>query len=264
MADDFYQRDVQAEYEEMDFDANELFDDDDVDVGESEVQEENAGFGGPDDDDDNEEDSESEGQEEEISGAEGLASVAGFKALLAKARGEGPAPGSEDTAEANGGAAARKAETQGKDSKSRKRKAENDHVSKFLAATGKEKPTKGSDSRKRIKTNEAEEAQPMAIDQAAPAPAPSAPPPIDPSVDGFQLGPDGLRVLTLAAVRCELWLNGSSMPTKRLMKVFDIKKKSPIERKQKFLEIVNELCTDQMDPVHGKMKVLKQHWSHMG
>ena len=265
MEDDFYRRDVQAEYEELDFDANEQFDDDDVDVGEKEVEGENAGFGGPDDDDDDEDESDSEAEEEEVSGAAGLATSSGFRKLLAKARGEGPAPGSEDAPEANGGTADGKSDAQGKDNKKRKRKAENDHISKFLAATGKARPAdKGTDSRKRVKTNEAEENQPMEAEASAAAPAPSAPPPIDPSQDGFQLGPDGLRVLTLAAVRCELWLNGSSMPTKRLMKVFDIKKKSPPERKRKFMEIVNELCTDQMDPVHGKVKVLKQHWSHMG
>ena len=43
MADDFYQRDVQAEYEELDYDANEQFDDDDVDVGETEMVQDGGG-----------------------------------------------------------------------------------------------------------------------------------------------------------------------------------------------------------------------------
>ena len=135
MADDFYQRDVQAEYDEMDYDANELFDDDDVDVGEAEVQMENTGYGANDDDEDDDDD-ESEEMEEEVTGAEGLASVAGFKALLAKARGEGPAPGTEDAA-ANGDAAADKSalgkrpskQSNGRDSK---RQKQNDHISKIL------------------------------------------------------------------------------------------------------------------------------------
>ena len=52
MADDFYKRDVQAEYEELDYDANEQFDDDDVDVGETEVVVDESGFADDDDDDD--------------------------------------------------------------------------------------------------------------------------------------------------------------------------------------------------------------------
>ena len=35
--EDFYQRDVAAEYEDLDFDACEQFDDDDVDLGQNEV-----------------------------------------------------------------------------------------------------------------------------------------------------------------------------------------------------------------------------------
>merc|ERR1711935_1080794 len=52
MADDFYQRDVQAEYEELDYDANEQFDDDDVDVGETDVVIGESNFSAIDDDDD--------------------------------------------------------------------------------------------------------------------------------------------------------------------------------------------------------------------
>ena len=59
MQDDFYQRDVGAEYDELDYDPNEQFDDDDVDVGAEEVlMDDGGGFAadiddsGSDDDDD--------------------------------------------------------------------------------------------------------------------------------------------------------------------------------------------------------------------
>lgn len=89
MSDDFYTRDVGAEYEELDYDVEEQFDDDDVDVGEGEVvMDENANFGAEDELDDDDDDSDDDVDDSAIGGAEGLASVAGFKALLAKARGE--------------------------------------------------------------------------------------------------------------------------------------------------------------------------------
>ena len=57
MQDDFYQRDVGAEYEDLDYDANELFDDDDVDVGETE-EIDTGGFAADEDDDLDEDDDE--------------------------------------------------------------------------------------------------------------------------------------------------------------------------------------------------------------
>eukprot|EP00986_Skeletonema_menzelii_P021094 scaffold33177_cov148-Skeletonema_menzelii.AAC.1 len=84
MEEGFYQRDVSAEYEALDYDANEQFDDDDVNIGEDEVVDDGGGFGGDFDsgddlmsDDDSDDDV-------------GIATAAGLKALLAKARGESP------------------------------------------------------------------------------------------------------------------------------------------------------------------------------
>ena len=260
MADDFYQRDVQAEYDEMDYDANEQFDDDDVDVGEADIQMENNGYGAADDDDEDDDD-ESEEVEEEVTGAEGLASVAGFKALLAKARGDGPAPGATEDAAANGDAVADKSGTgkrQAPDLKGRnaKKQKQNDHISKILAATGRKTKTNKHEE----EDQSADQANP-AVDEAA---APVVPAPMDPSVEVATVGPDGLRILTLEAVRKEIWLNHGKMGSKRLMKIFDVKKKSSAERRENFRKIVKELCTVEQDHVKGNMLVLKQHWSHMG
>ena len=83
MQDDFYQRDVGAEYEELDYDANELFDDDDVDVGETE-EIDASGFAADieDDIDDDSDDYDEDG------GAKGIATIAGLKQLMAKDKGE--------------------------------------------------------------------------------------------------------------------------------------------------------------------------------
>ena len=100
----------------------------------------------------------------------------------------------------------------------------------------------------------------------SPAAAP-LPPPAAASLDTSaepQMDADGLRILTLETVRKEIWLNHGSMETKRLMKVFDVKKKSSQERRDLFRKIVKDLCSVQHDPVKGNMLVLKQHWSHMG
>ena len=81
---------------------------------------------------------------------------------------------------------------------------------------------------------------------------------IEPTVDE-----NGLRIITLPAVRKEIWLNHGQIPMKRLMKLFDIKKKSSPDRQNKFREVVKELCTMKTDPVGGRMLVLKQHYSNM-
>jgi hypothetical protein len=78
---------MQAEYEKLDYDANEQFDDDDVDIGETEVAINTGGYGDEDDEDDEDDFGELDLDEEVVAGAAGLASVAGFKAMLEKARG---------------------------------------------------------------------------------------------------------------------------------------------------------------------------------
>lgn len=84
MEEGFYQRDVSAEYEALDYDANEQFDDDDVNIGEDEVMDDGGGFGGDyDSGDDMMSDDDSD---DDV----GIATAAGLKAMLAKARGETP------------------------------------------------------------------------------------------------------------------------------------------------------------------------------
>ena len=79
-----------------------------------------------------------------------------------------------------------------------------------------------------------------------------------------QTDANGLRIVTLEAIRKEIWLNHGSIAMKRLMKLFDIKKKSSPERQNKFREVIKELCTMKTDPIGGRMLVLKQHYSNMG
>lgn len=241
MEEDFYQRDVQAEYDELDYDANEQFDDDDVDLGESEVVVDTGGYGEDDEDDELEE---LDVEEEAVSGAEGLATVAGFKAMLAKARGEVPAqsiPG--DSSAAAGAANGDKKESLKRplspsaESGTKEEAGEDDHMAKIMAA--------------------AEKSAAAAKERAAAATASKA-------ESAIQVDENGLRIITLDAVRREIWLNHGSIPMKRLLKIFDIKKKSSDERQTKFREVVKELCKMTKDPVSGNLLVLKQHYANMG
>lgn len=248
MADDFYQRDVQAEYEELDYDANEQFDDDDVDVGETEVVVDGSGFADDDDEDDLEEDE----LDDKPSGAEGLASVAGFRLLLAKARGE-ITP--EQAAEAAEGAKLKEKqkeefERRADESKKRKRNEEDDHLTQIMAAAEK---SREEAERKKKEAEAAQEQQP-ATKQAK----------LNDDATGVQVDENGQRIITLKAVQKEIWLRHGTIPMKRLMKIFDIKKKTSVERQNKFREVVKELCTMETDPVDGRMLVLKQHYSAMG
>jgi hypothetical protein len=257
MADNFYQRDVQAEYEELDYDANEQFDDDDVDVGEADVQVETSGYGGFDDDDEDDEDEREDADEEAVAGVEGLASVAGFKLLLAKANGEVPTPAGGEEGDANGPTASNGVSSNGqRRGAGGKEETQNDHYSKIMAATGRQRSNKRGDGR------------PMDVESAGDAAAvasTSTPTPMDTSAELVnQRDADGLRVLTLEAVRREIWLHHGTMDLKRVMKIFDVRKKSSAERRESFKKIINDLCNIQKDPVKGNVLVLKQHWSHMG
>ncbi len=248
MADDFYQRDVQAEYEELDYDANEQFDDDDVDVGETEVVVDGSGFAEDDDEDDLDE----EELDDKPSGAEGLASVAGFRLLLAKARGE-ITP--EQAAEAAEGAKLKEKqkeefERRADESKKRKRNEEDDHLTQIMAAAEKSR----EEAERKKKEAETSQQQQPATKQTK----------LNDDATGVQVDENGQRIITLKAVQKEIWLRHGTIPMKRLMKIFDIKKKTAVERQNKFREVVKELCTMESDPVDGRMLVLKQHYSAMG
>lgn len=247
MEDGFFQRDVKAEYDELDYDVEEQFDDDDVDVGETEVVVDGGYVQEEDEEDDVDE--EMDGGGETVSGAEGLASVAGFKAMLAKAK-------SGETTDPNQAAEAANAATNGaeagkepgkdalkkhKNKTSKSEQAQNSHLDKLFKAA--------EDVNKKQKTPDEQKAAPKIDDKEE---------------TGAQVGPDGLRIVSLKAVRKEIWLNHGQIPMKRLMKLFDIKKKSSKERQSKFREAVKELCTMRTDPIGGRMLVLKQHYSNMG
>lgn len=236
MADDFYQRDVQAEYEELDYDANELFDDDDVDLGEGEVADVAGGYI---DDEDEEDVEDLEVEEEEVGGAAGLASVAGFKMLLAKARGEVPADGAASADGANGGEKGDDKRPSSPNGTKNKEEQEEDHIAKIMAAADKAAQA----AKEKQQKNEAIKSSP--------------------TESIVQTDEHGLRVITLEAVRREIWLNHGQIQIKRLMKIFDVKKKSAADRQTKFREVVKELCNMKKDPVGGNLLVLKQHYSNM-
>jgi hypothetical protein len=263
MADDFYTRDVGAEYDEMDYDAQEQFDDDDVDVGETEVV--GDGFGNDDDFDEDEDDDSDEDEDDDdddaLNGAEGLASTAGYKALLAKARGEvavtatdkqdesrtsSPTAGS-NAGMANNGAPnvlMKNGDERDKRSLSPKPDASSDakpidHLAKKMAAA--EKSVQAIKEKQKPK-------EPVIGSVAEPV---------------AQVDENGLRLITLDAVRREIWLNHGSIPINRLIKIFSANKKHGEARQSKFREVVKELCTMITDPLKGRILVLKQHYSHM-
>lgn len=238
MADDFYQRDVQAEYEELDYDANEQFDDDDVDVGETEVGITDAVFNEEEDDDDLEDADDGE----RLTGAEGLASAKGFEILLKKARGELT---SEQAAE-EAAKSKRQAEEADKRLADIDQDGDSDHLSKILEAAEKAKQS----AEERAADNGTADGETKKVSSI-----------MDEAV---QVDDNGQRVISLNQVRREIWLNHGRIPMKRLMKIFDVKKKSSQDRQNKFREAVRELCTMETDPVGGRTLVLKQHYSNMG
>ena len=235
MADDFYTRDVQAEYEELDYDAAEQFDDDDVDLGEADMAAHTTGFGGDGDEGDEPEDGEDadEDDEENVTGAAGLASRAVFQQMLKKARGEVvPEQPSSEVAEQQ------PRSTSPSMNETAKKDAETDHMTKIMEAAEK--------SAEKARTSK----------PAAAAPKPDA---------EVQVDENGQRIISLEAVRREIWLNHGFISTKRIYKIFDInKKKQGKQRREQLMAVIKELCNMVNDPVEGKRLVLKQHYAHMG
>jgi len=258
MADDFYQRDVQAEYEELDYDANEQFDDDDVDVGETDVVMGDSHFSGIDEDDDD--DLEDDVHGERPTGAEGLASIAGFRLMLAKARGEITPEQLAELADKN----KRQAEEEDKILAENDKKKEGgdsasgDHLAKIMEAAEKarlEAERRLAGAGAAAANNDDGLGDNAANGGANPNPIP-APVPTTMKVDE-----NGQRLVTLEAVRHEIWLTRGRISMKRLTKIFNVKKKSDQERQSKFKEVVRELCTIEKDPIGGRTLVLKQHYS---
>jgi hypothetical protein len=221
MADDFYQRDVKAEYEEMDYDPNEQFDDDDVDLGEGELNVE-GGFAG-DVDSENDFDDEDDDEEDEEKKA-GLATLKGLKDMLAKARGEtieGEKKDEDETVRPSS------------PSPTLEKKDNSDEGARQNAIS--------SSSNTSIEPNSASEGKKK---------------PVTIQFDEF-----GQRLLTLEGVRYEIFLHNKSIAMKKLMKLYNIKKKTDQERIKQFQAIIKELCIMERDPVQGNMLILKQHYS---
>lgn len=246
MADDFYQRDVGAEYEELDYDANEQFDDDDVDLGESEVVVDGGGFAEDDDDDDLDE---NELDGEAPTGAEGLASIAGFRLMLAKARGE-------VTPEQAEAAVAQAAQANANKFDADKASEPVDHLAQIIMAAEKSAQAAKQKASAAASADGTTSTEIQEKKKEAPS-LPSA------EHTGVEVDENGQRLITLAAVRREIWLHHGAMSLKRVTKIFGVKKGSK-ERQAKFKEVVKELCTMRNDPVNGRMLVLKQHYSQMG
>jgi len=77
-----------------------------------------------------------------------------------------------------------------------------------------------------------------------------------------QLDEHGDRILTLDAVRKEIWLHSGRILLAQLAKIYNINKKSP-ERRAAFVTLTKELCISE-DTINGKMLVLKQHYAKLG
>ncbi|KAL7550829.1 hypothetical protein ACHAWF_014034 [Thalassiosira exigua] len=242
MEDGFYQRDVAAEYEALDYDANEQFDDDDVNVGEDEIVDDGGGFGGDyDSGDDNMMDSDEEEEGSDEDGFQGMATSSGMRAMLAKARGESPVDGAAPTADATDASAKGASEDGAAGGKG---------IDRMLDAAKKtaeemEKKSMGDKNQSAAKGATGATLSPDAKAKAA---------------VGIEKDKDGKRLITLEAIRREVWLNGGSITSKRLMKKFDVTSKNP-DRQQLFKTIVMELCNMKKDADGSKKLVLKQHYS---
>jgi hypothetical protein len=249
MADDFYQRDVQAEYEELDYDANEQFDDDDVDVGETEVVVENNTMNEDDDDEDLDDDVEGA----RVLGAEGLASLAGFKLMLAKAKGEITPEQAAELADKS----KRQAEEMDKrqdESDRKKDDGSGDHLAKIMEAAEKA----------RRDAEEKSAAAAAVLGGGGDGGGGDGKARASSSLDnGPEYDENGARIINLQAVRREIWLNHGKIATKRLAKIFNVGKKSPPDRQVKLKEAIRELCTMETDPLGGNVLVLKQHYSNL-
>ena len=230
MEEGFYQRDVGAEYEALDYDANEQFDDDDVNLGEDEIQDDGGGgFAGDviDSDDDVFDSDEFSGEEDD--GLAGIASASGLKAMIAKARGDSPTNLSADGA--------------GPDAVPGD---ESSRINKMLDAA-----KKTAEELEKKKVDPGANSESTEQDKSAAAQ--------EPKTIGIEKDKDGKRLITMEAIRREIWLNNGAIKSKKLMRIFDVTTKNP-ERQAVFKSIVMELCTMKKD-ADGNKLVLKQHYA---
>uniref|UniRef100_A0A7S3PU53 Transcription initiation factor IIF subunit alpha n=1 Tax=Chaetoceros debilis TaxID=122233 RepID=A0A7S3PU53_9STRA len=237
MTDDFYHRDVGAEYNELDFDANELFDDDDVDVGAEEMLD-GADMGGFAADIDDDEDDDSELDDDDV--LDGFASTSGLKAMIAKASGENTEGLVPNAISPNGvppvlplitkktGPLSDTNMSSGSD------RSDDENKAKINGGNGN---TSGLNEDK---------------DAIASAAVHST------NANGVQLDENGLRIITREAIRREIWLHNGSIETKKLARTYKISGKTAKERKQRFFNVCRELCN-----MSNGMLTLKQHFRKM-
>jgi hypothetical protein len=227
MQDDFYQRDVGAEYEDLDYDVNEQFDDDDVDVGAEEVFIDEGGGFVADIDSDSDDDDDDDADELDMSGFDnGFATSAGTKAMIAKAKGEGTQP---PVVAPVGAPTDRKGNMSDANATSGSDRSEDD--------------TSMGTSPKGPKNKTSTESTTAAATT---------------TVKGVQLDENGLRIITKDAVRREIWLHNGSVKMRTLAKVFKISGKSAKDRQERFKTVCKELCN-----VNNGVFILKQHYSKM-
>ena len=217
MSDNFYNRNMTKEYDDLDYDANEQFADDDVNAGEEpdESPSDDGGFAGDVEDQGDEDDEDDED-------GKGFASSTSFKDYL--------------------------------------RRKENVEAGPVAVTTGSEAIKKNrldeplsSDGGGRSSDEDFATAN-RAIKRAKIAAEATS----DQEEDRFDS--DGLRTLSLDAVRKEIWLYHGQITFKKLNKIFNISKKATADRRSRYMEIVKELCTMKEDKTEGRVLVLKQHY----
>ena len=229
MEEGFYQRDVGAEYEALDYDANEQFDDDDVNLGEDEIQDDGGGgFAGDVNDSDDDVFDSDEFSGEEDDGLAGIASASGLKAMIAKTRGDSPTNAVADGASPD-----------------------------TLSADATSRSIKMVDPTKRAAEELEKKAEPGATGESTEQDKPAVAQ--EPKAIGIEKDKDGKRLITMEAIRREIWLNNGAIKSKKLMRIFDVTTKNP-ERQAVFKSIVMELCTMKKD-ADGNKLVLKQHYA---
>lgn len=206
MQQGFYQRDVGAEYEELDYDPNEQFDDDDVDIGAEEVTFDEAGGFAADIDSDSGDD-DGDDDEVDLSGFEdGFATSAGMKAMIAKAKGEEIQPPIVAPI-------------------------------KTLEKKTNMSDASGSDRSDEEQTADSPSSKPTALNTTSSAAKSAA--------SNNQLDENGHRIITKDNVRREIWLNGGNIKLRTLAKTYKISGRAAKERKDLFKKICLELCTSK-------------------
>lgn len=274
MSEDFYQRKVGAEYEEMDYDANEQFDDDDVDIGAEEI-EDTGGYAEDvedevitDDEELEEEDGQARAWKEMLSGGimgkedgqlnpDGV--VAGDPTGGVPGSGPGSLPSSPDKCGMNGAGSSPSGDGNTNNGTST---PENDTGASGMSPSNKIDASK-------MKTDSDSNGNPEMKPKSPAVPTPNAagtprkrrkPPAKAERMNlldvQFETDENGDRILTQTAIRQEIWLHSGAMPFKKLKKFFNVKGD---ERKKTFIGICKELCTTRKDLVEGNMMVLKQH-----